>query len=245
MGDRLTIREKLIDEHFINVPMSIETMPFYTVRRMILERMKEAVKGFHGTVLDIGCGFKPYQALILQNEKVEKYIGLDLANAGMYAESEPDLTWNGREIPLGDGSVDCVVATEFLEHHSEPDAVLAELIRVLKPNGILFATVPFLWNLHEIPHDEYRYTPYSLERHLRKAGFRNIEIKAMGGWNLSMAQMLGLWLSFSRMGKIRRRIMKTIFFPFYAWLIKTDTPPGEFDGLENSMFCGLSVTAIK
>ena len=245
MENRVTVREKQIDEQFINVPLSIETMPFYTVRTSILRRVTETVELFHGTVLDVGCGHKPYEKLILGNEKVEKYIGIDLADAGIYAGAGPDLTWDGRKIPLEDRSIDCAIATEFLEHHSEPDVFLVELRRVLRGGGIVFATVPFLWNLHEIPHDEYRYTPYSLERHFRNAGFRNIEIKAMGGWNLSLAQMIGLWLGFSPMGRVKRRILRTALFPFYAWLIKSDTPPSEFDGRENSMFCGLSVTALK
>ena len=245
MGDRLTIRDKQIEEQFINVPLSVDTMTFYTVRTCILQRVTEAVELFHGIVLDIGCGFKPYEKLILRNENVENYIGVDLAEAGIYADAGPDLTWDGRRIPLDDEAVDCILAPEFLEHHSEPDAVLREMHRVLRPDGIFFATVPFLWNLHELPHDEYRYTPFSLERHLRNAGFTNIRVKAMGGWNLALAQMLGLWLGFSSMGPIRRRILRLAIFPFYAWLVRNDRSPDVFDGHENSMFCGLSVTASK
>jgi len=78
---------------------------------------------------------------------------------------------------------------------------MKEIWRVLKPGGILFFTVPFLWNLHEIPYDEYRYTPFALKRHLTQSGFNEIEIKAMGGWDAALAQMLGLW--------VRRRFNKT------------------------------------
>jgi SAM-dependent methyltransferase len=137
------------------------------------------------------------------------------------------------------------MATEFLEHYAEPDAALKEIFRVMKPNGRVFATVPFVWNLHEIPFDEYRYTPYSIERHFKNAGFRDIQIKALGGWNLSFAQMIGLWVTFSKMRGLTRKVVKNLLFPFYVWLVKTDRKPNEFDGFENSMFTGLSITARK
>jgi SAM-dependent methyltransferase len=127
----------------------------------------------------------------------------------------------------------------------EPEKILKEIWRVTKPGGRFFATVPFIWNLHEIPFDEYRYTPYSLERHLVNAGYKNVEIKALGGWNRSVAQMIGLWLTFSTMHRFARLILSYLLFPVYVLLIKTDRRPTRFDGGENSMFSGLSVTAGK
>jgi len=86
------------------------------------------------------------------------------------------------------------IATEVFEHCPDPEIVMKEIWRVLKLGGILFFTVPFLWNLHETPYDEYRYTPFALKRHLTQSGFTEIEIKAMGGWDAALAQMLGLWV---------------------------------------------------
>ena len=84
--------------------------------------------------------------------------------------------------------------------------------------------MPFLWNLHEVPHDEYRYTPFSLERHLKHSGFRDITIKATGGWHAAMAQMLGLWVRRSPMAQRKRQILSKILKPFIAYLIKLDKP---------------------
>jgi SAM-dependent methyltransferase len=237
--------EKQIKEEFLSVRLRPQTMLFYTVRTAILESVREETASFYGTVLDVGCGFMPYKKLVQSNPKVEKYIGMDLAQSSTYGQIEPDLTWNGEKIPLADESVDCVMATEFLEHYSEPEKILREIRRVMRTEGRLFATVPFIWNLHEIPHDEYRYTPYSVERHLQNAGFRDIQIKALGGWNRSLAQMIGLWLGFSKMRGLTRTILKNLLFPVYVWLVKTDRKPTEFDGYENSMFSGLTITARK
>lgn len=237
--------ERTIDENFLNVALRPETMPFYTVRKAILDAVSEASRKFHGVVLDVGCGIMPYRALIESNAGVTQYVGMDLAGTSLYGHVEPELTWDGIKIPLDDASVDCVLATEFLEHHSRPTEVLKEIRRVMKPGGIFFATVPFVWNLHEIPHDEYRYTPYSLERHVVEAGFTNVDVRALGGWDLSLAQMLALWASFSEMSDRRRRMAKKIAFPFYRWLIRRDKTPKGFDGGANSMFPGLSVRAAR
>ena len=220
-------------------------MTFYTVRRSIADCVRERTAEFYGTVLDVGCGFMPYRSLLTGNPKVEKYLGMDLEQSDLYGSVPPDITWDGGSIPLADESVDCVLATEFLEHHSDPAAVLSEMRRVMRPGGVIVVTVPFIWNLHEIPHDEYRYTPYSLERHFRDSGFQRVEVTTLGGWNRSVAQMLGLWVGFSSMGRITRRILRLLLFPVYVLLIKTDRATAGFDGREKSMFTGLCTTARK
>jgi SAM-dependent methyltransferase len=46
------------------------------------------------------------------------------------------------ELPYADGSFDCVIASEILEHVPEDDRAISELVRVLKPGGALAITVP-------------------------------------------------------------------------------------------------------
>ena len=45
-------------------------------------------------------------------------------------------------MPYADGTFDCVIASEILEHVPEDDRAIAELVRVLKPGGSLAITVP-------------------------------------------------------------------------------------------------------
>jgi SAM-dependent methyltransferase len=232
-----------IEREFLANSLHPRNMTFYTARSSILASVNAEAASFYGDVLDVGCGFMPYRKLIESNSNVLRYVGMDLERSTGYEVVEPDLKWDGSQIPAGDNSFDCVMATEFLEHYSEPQKILKEISRVTKPNGKFFATVPFVWNLHEIPHDEYRYTPYSLERLLRNAGFRDVRIKPLGGWNMALAQMIGLWLGFSPMNRLVRSVLKVLFFPFYLYLVKTDRRFEDFDGFERSMFNGLSVTA--
>ncbi len=217
-------------------------LDIFAVRQAILDALHFHLKDFSGTLLDIGCGYMPYKQLILKPPShVQKYIGLDLKDN---TYQKPDLEWDGCTIPLSDNSVDCALATEVLEHCPEPELLMREALRVLKPGGLLFFTVPFLWPLHDVPHDEYRYTPYSLERHLRNVGFEQINLKALGGWDASLAQMIGLWVRRRLMRFPRKRaVLSRLVLPLIWLLTKLDQPPTEF--YESCMITGLSGTAIK
>lgn len=45
-------------------------------------------------------------------------------------------------LPLGDGSVDVVVMTSTLEHLGCPERIAPEMVRVLRPGGVVYITVP-------------------------------------------------------------------------------------------------------
>jgi SAM-dependent methyltransferase len=46
------------------------------------------------------------------------------------------------DLPYEDGSFDCVIASEILEHVPQDDRAIEELVRVLRPGGRLAVTVP-------------------------------------------------------------------------------------------------------
>lgn len=230
---------------FIISNLKTSNIDIYYIRYSIFSSLLRILPNFEGTILDIGCGKMPYKDYILKHSNVNNYIGLDIETALDYDKNiKPDYTWDGKTMPFEDNSFDCAFGTEVLEHCPEPEVVLKEVYRVLKSEGIFFFTVPFLWNLHEVPHDEYRYTPFSLERHLINSGFTNIDIKATGGWHASMAQMLGLWVRRSPMRPMYRRILTFVFKPIIKILIRFDKPKSvNFN--EGQMITGLYGTARK
>lgn len=210
---------------FIDIQLSTKNLDKYYIRHTIFKALTQFLPRFKGDMLDIGCGKMPYRNYILENSKVSTYTGLDIEDALVYdTEVRPDFTWNGINMPFDDASFDCAFGTEVLEHCPEPEVVLKEVYRVLKQGGVFFFTVPFLWNLHEVPHDAYRYTPFSLERHLKNSGFTDITIKATGGWHASMSQMLGLWVKRSSMSSRKRAILSRILMPIIKRLINLDKP---------------------
>lgn len=216
----------------------------YVAKKYIADALKSALPRLNGTVLDIGCGDMAYRDLLLAPPSgAARYLGLDL-EGGVYAErSKPDLLWRGDTMPLDTASVDCALLMEVLEHCPEPERVLKETHRVLKPGGLLFFTVPFLWPLHDVPHDEYRYTPFALERHLRNVEFGDVAIHAYGGWDASLAQMIALWVRRRPMPKRRRAVLQRLLGPVVRKLMASDRPPSDF--MTAPMVNGLYGFALK
>lgn len=201
---------------------------------------------FRGVALDVGCGEMPHRnALLSACPNIETYLGLDLEHNYHDREVVPDLVWDGVQIPLPDDSVDCAFATEVLEHCPDPILTLREIKRVLKPGGAFVFTVPFLWPLHEVPNDFYRYTPFSLQLLLEKSGFVESEICMLGGWDASLAQMLGLWVvRRPGMSPGSRKLLTRLLTPLIDYLQKQDDKNTGFT--ESQMctgFCGVSKKA--
>jgi SAM-dependent methyltransferase len=219
------VKEKKPDG-FLDIPFNFSQIDRYVIRRAILHALNEALPMFRGSLLDIGCGAQPYRSMIEIQSKINAYKGLDLEGGRSYpGEKKPDEYWDGNQIPFTDGSFQTIIATEVMEHVDYPDRFLNEVYRVLETGGLFFFTVPFLWNLHEVPNDAYRYTPFRMEKHLAVNGFREIEVRAGGGWHASLAMMLGLWVKRAPLSISKRRILVRIIKPLMAYLLKKDLRP--------------------
>jgi len=230
-------------DNFTEYSFSKNNLDRYFIRRAILESLQSNLHFFEGKLLDVGCGQMPYKSLLLSdNTQVNEYIGLDLEVNEIH-KNKPDITWDGQTIPLTDGSINSVLATEVFEHCPEPLVVMNEIYRVLKVNGVLFFTVPFLWPLHETPYDHYRYTPFALKRLLSLAGFDQIQLNAHGGWDASLAQMMGLWVRRRPMSSFKKEVLSAFLKPFISILLKYDQKPISFE--EGMMIAGISGIAIK
>ncbi|MFZ0608365.1 MAG: class I SAM-dependent methyltransferase [Xanthobacteraceae bacterium] len=221
------------------------TLDSFGNRRLILAALRANLPRFSGAVLDVGCGHKPYKSSLLSPpSRASRYIGLDLP-ANLYGS--PDLEWDGRKIPLENAAVDSVLLTEVLEHCPQPDEVLQEIARVMKPGGFLFLTVPFIWPIHTVPHDEYRYTPFALRRLLDEAGFLDAKIEATGGRHAVLALTLGLWVRrrplTSRRHVVTKYLLSLLLWPVIWLLLKLDRPPAEFE--ESAMLVGLTAAATR
>jgi SAM-dependent methyltransferase len=234
-----------MQDPYLSPPCRPSTLDSFGNRRLILAALRATLPQFSGVVLDVGCGHKPYRSLLLSPaSRASDYMGLDLPSNPYGA---PDLGWDGRKIPLAAAAVDSVLLTEVLEHCPNPLEVLMEISRVLKPGGFLFLTVPFIWPIHTVPHDEYRYTPFALRRLLDEAGFPGAKIEATGGRHAVLALTLGLWVRrrplTSRVDVAVRAILSIVLWPVIWLLLKLDKRPDQFE--ESTMLVGLSASAFK
>ena len=57
-----------------------------------------------------------------------------------------------------DNSIDCVVSVSVLEHVRYPHKVVSEIFRILKPGGIVYLNIPFVFAFHGDPDDFYRFS---------------------------------------------------------------------------------------
>jgi hypothetical protein len=82
-----------------------------------------------------------------------------------------------------------------MEHLSEPLLFLKECRRVLCKNGNVILSTPFIWGIHEAPHDYYRYTEYGLKYLLNESGFRDINVIPNSGYWITAGLRLNYHLN--------------------------------------------------
>jgi len=92
----------------------------------------------------------------------------------------PDILGDICTYDFGETSFDVIVLSEVLEHVHSPHLAIENIHRILKTDGRLILTVPFIFPIHERPHDYFRYTRYGLEFLLRE--FRDVRISERNSW---------------------------------------------------------------
>jgi SAM-dependent methyltransferase len=161
-----------------------------------LARAAESVEPGH-LVLDAGAGQAPYRDLF----EHARYETADFLAVKGKKYTEPDYVCDLAAIPVEGDRFDHVLLTQVLEHIPEPQKVLAELHRVMKPGATLWLTAPLFYAEHEKPYDFFRYTQFGLRHLLQGAGFEVRAVEWMEGYlgTLSyQARMLSRALPTSR-----------------------------------------------
>ncbi len=134
------------------------------------------------TLLDIGCGRMPYRKTI--ETKLKKYVGLDYKPvAKLYkSDSIPDVYGDAHKLPYKDNVFDITIMLQSLEYFHDPMLAIKEAGRVLKKGGYIVVTSPFMYPLHDIPFDRFRFTDTQLCYFLEESKFSIKKIETQGGF---------------------------------------------------------------
>lgn len=128
-------------------------------------------------VLEIGCGAG---GMLKPLARFGEVYGIDVAADYVQACGERKLakmvTGSGDSLPFADASFDVVALFDVIEHIPDERKTLAEVRRVLKPDGTAFFSVPayqFLFSQNDrVVHHQRRYTAGHLRMRLEEAGLR-------------------------------------------------------------------------
>jgi SAM-dependent methyltransferase len=166
------------------------------LRRHILHfeaELEDAVAAFArglpagARVLDAGAGEGRYARHFAR----QRYCGVDLAvGDAAWDYSRLDAIADLTALPFRAGAFDAALSIVTIEHLPEPGRALAEMARVLAPGSALLVAAPHEWEVHQAPHDYFRYTRYGMTYLLEKSGWEVREVRAVGGYFRLLARRL-------------------------------------------------------
>jgi SAM-dependent methyltransferase len=95
---------------------------------------------------------------------------------------------DAHKLPWRDAVADGVLIQGVLEHVLDPERIVGEIHRVLRPGGVVIAEVPFIQHYHEDPVDFRRWTHYGFA-HLFRA-FETVDTGVCAGPASALTDML-------------------------------------------------------
>ena len=166
---------------------------------LVMELLVRVAPQARGRLLDVGCGDKPYEPIF--GPFVTEYLGIEredtfAATSASSSSRRPDLVYDGQRLPFEDRTFDTVLNVQVLEHTPAPGALVREMARVLKHDGVLILSAPFQFRLHEEPHDYFRYSPHGLRVLCAEAGLEIVEVLAQGSLWSVLGHKLNSYLAF-------------------------------------------------
>jgi len=138
---------------------------------LVEKSLKSENYSLYRKVLIVGSGYDPYRGLF---GLVDRYVCLDIE----YYKKATDVIGDAHRLPFKDGSFDCILCSEVMEHLHHPEWFIAEAERVLVQGGCMIASVPFMYHKHADPFDYWRPTDSAL-RNIFKT-FTELEIRSQG-----------------------------------------------------------------
>lgn len=116
-----------------------------------------------------------------------------ISNVDIFPYTNVDMTCDISTLPLKNESVDMVLNIAVLEHVPDPEKVVAEIFRILKPGGTIYCFFPFIQGFHAAPYDFSRKTEAGLQQLFKE--FKAIELYNAGGPTSALLWIFEEWLA--------------------------------------------------
>jgi len=163
----------------------------YWARKRIADAISAHAHLASGIMVDVGCGLKPYRKNFAPF--VEKYYGTEYSPTSGYMGNLADAAADAAAMPFASESVDTILCTEVLEHVPDPEKVISEFARMLKPNGIVITTAPFFFPIHD-SFDFFRYTDTGLAEIMKRHGLSIEKIEPLSGTGLTISMLINMYI---------------------------------------------------
>jgi ubiquinone/menaquinone biosynthesis C-methylase UbiE len=171
-------------------------------------------------VLELGGGTAMMKDLLQNSCRSEQFISSDIAPS-----ENTDIVCDAQDLPFSDLEFNLVAAFEVMEHIPNTDQFLSEVGRVLKDNGYIAMSVPFMYGKHD-HQDFYRWTTQGIEKVLSDHGFKVVLLKKNGGICSTIVSLFAQyiyhrtapsnigWRASKLTEKLYFLILKIVLFPF-------------------------------
>lgn len=161
----------------LNVPIRgwVDILLYFYHRKVAheLQRISLEFDRDGNKILEIGAGKKPCKEVFQK----ASFTCTDIISYNLV-----DALIDVNNMPFKENFFDLVICNNVLEHVPTPQQAVDEIHRCLKPGGKLFLVVPFLFPLHDIPHDYFRFTEYSLAKFFEKWRTTKIQSISYFSW---------------------------------------------------------------
>ena len=146
----------------------------------------------------------------------EELAGLSILTTDVVLGPKTDAVADGHDLPFANSAFDAVIVQAVLEHVLDPTKCVAEIHRVLKPGGFVYAETPFMQPVHMGRYDFTRYTALGHRRLFRM--FDAVDTGITGGPGSALAWASTYFVASLGRSQKQRRVLQAIGRLAFFWL---------------------------
>ena len=167
-------------------------------------------------MLDAGCGEQPFRSTL--EAAGLTYHSLDVQQNAAHSVEFIGALDAGLPAAIPRGAFSLVLCTEVLEHVARWDRAFENFSALLQSGGRIIITTPFVYPLHEEPHDFWRPTPYAVQNAAAANGFTVIEQHRLGdSWDVLGTVLAATW-TYPADSRVGSRVRAALARRAHAWL---------------------------